>query len=198
MIDTACLEVVLERDSTLDFVRLDEVVENFAHEKRRAAACLSLPAQMIREHQYARERVGRMASLFAAELIVKIEPPDHAAQADSGMTRSRSSYCVPWRARAMGTRYEARASCYSGISLGCMIRWLDFNDQFSGKQGSHPSDTLAGILMLADHLSRQRKAGGRAPLLMREVLDDLIKAYEIQVESRSRTTSRQAVSFIIC
>jgi len=86
---------------------------------------------------------------------------------------------VPHGARVPGTRYELDPST-AAFSFGCMIRWLDFNDQFSGKQGSHPSDTLAGILMLADHLSRQRQANGRAPLLMREVLDDLIKAYEIQ------------------
>ena len=86
---------------------------------------------------------------------------------------------VPHGSRVPGTRYELDPST-AAFSFGCMIRWLDFNDQFSGKQGSHPSDTLAGILMLADHLSRQRQASGRAPLLMREVLDDLIKAYEIQ------------------
>ena len=86
---------------------------------------------------------------------------------------------VPHGSRVPGTRYELDPST-AAFSFGAMIRWLDFNDQFSGKQGSHPSDTLAGPLMLADHLSRQRVAKGAAPLLMREVLEDLVKAYEIQ------------------
>lgn len=86
---------------------------------------------------------------------------------------------VPHGSRVPGTRYELDPST-AAFSFGCMIRWLDFNDQFSGRQGSHPSDMLAGILVLADHLSRQRQASGRTPLLMREVLEDLIKAYEIQ------------------
>jgi len=86
---------------------------------------------------------------------------------------------VPNGARVPGTRYELDP-VHAAFGLGCMIRWLDFNDQFSGKQGSHPSDNLAGVLMLADHLSRRRVAQGGEPLRMRDVLADLIKAYEIQ------------------
>ncbi len=90
-----------------------------------------------------------------------------------------SGTVVPNGARVPGTRFELDP-INAAFSLGCMIRWLDFNDQFSGAQGSHPSDNLAGVLMLADHLSRQRTAAGREPLLMRDVLEGLIKAYEIQ------------------
>lgn len=86
---------------------------------------------------------------------------------------------VPHGARVPGTRYELDPVT-AAFGFGCMIRWLDFNDQFSGAQGSHPSDNLAGVLMLADYLSRQRVAERRAPLAMREVLEGLIKAYEIQ------------------
>ncbi|MDB5926380.1 MAG: 2-methylcitrate dehydratase [Betaproteobacteria bacterium] len=86
---------------------------------------------------------------------------------------------VPHGSRVPGTRYELDPST-AAFSFGAMIRWLDFNDQFSGRQGSHPSDTLAGVLMLGDYLSRSGKATGGKPLLMREILEDLIKAYEIQ------------------
>jgi 2-methylcitrate dehydratase len=86
---------------------------------------------------------------------------------------------VPNGSRIPGTRHEVDPST-AAFGLGCMIRWLDFNDQFSGRQGSHPSDDLAGILMLADHVSRRRVTSGGAPILMREVLHDLVKAYEIQ------------------
>jgi len=61
-----------------------------------------------------------------------------------------------------------------------MIRWLDYNDTFNAAVGSHPSDNLAGILTLADHLSRQRVAAGHQPLVIRDVLENLIMAYEIQ------------------
>jgi 2-methylcitrate dehydratase len=43
----------------------------------------------------------------------------------------------------------------------------------------HPSDTIGAVLMTADHLSRSRVARGKAPLAMREVLENIVKAYEI-------------------
>jgi len=86
---------------------------------------------------------------------------------------------VPNGARVPGTRHELDPAT-AAFSLGAMIRWLDFNDQFSGRQGSHPSDLLGGILMLADYLSRSRRANGGQPIIMHEVLEDLVKAYEIQ------------------
>jgi hypothetical protein len=63
---------------------------------------------------------------------------------------------VPNGSRIPGTRHEVDPAT-AAFGFGCMIRWLDFNDQFSGRQGSHPSDDLAGILMLADHLSRNMR-----------------------------------------
>jgi 2-methylcitrate dehydratase len=81
--------------------------------------------------------------------------------------------------RVPGTRHELDPAA-AAFSFGCMIRWLDLNDTFTGATGGHPSDNLAGILMLADHLSRRRLAAGGDPLTMSEVLHLLIKAYEIQ------------------
>lgn len=86
---------------------------------------------------------------------------------------------VPCGARVPGTSHELDPAT-AAFSFGSMIRWLDFNDTFTAAQGSHPSDNLAGPLMLADHLSRRRIAEGRAPLRMRDVLESLAKAYEIQ------------------
>jgi len=86
---------------------------------------------------------------------------------------------VPHGSRVPGTAYELDPVT-AAFSFGCMIRWLDYNDTFTARQGSHPSDNLGGILMLADHLSRKNVAAGRAPLKIREVLEGLIKAYEIQ------------------
>jgi len=86
---------------------------------------------------------------------------------------------VPHGSRVPGTAYELDPVTAT-FSFGCMIRWLDYNDTFTAAQGSHPSDNLAGILMLADHLGRRNAAAGRKPLAVRDVLDSLIKAYEIQ------------------
>ena len=64
--------------------------------------------------------------------------------------------------------------------IGAMIRWLDFNDTWLAAEWGHPSDNLGGILAVADYLSRTRIAGGKAPLVMRDVLTAMIKAHEIQ------------------
>jgi 2-methylcitrate dehydratase len=85
---------------------------------------------------------------------------------------------VPHGSRIPGTHYELDPE-NAAFGFGCLIRWLDFNDQFNAARNSHPSDNLAGILTLADHLSRKRIAEGGAPLLVRDVLVYLIKAYEI-------------------
>ena len=86
---------------------------------------------------------------------------------------------VPNGARVPGTSYVLDPE-NAAFNLACLIRWLDYNDTFNAATGSHPSDNLAGILMLADYLSRQRISSGQQPLTIRDVLENLIKAYEIQ------------------
>jgi 2-methylcitrate dehydratase len=44
----------------------------------------------------------------------------------------------------------------------------------------HPSDNLGGILAVADHLSQVRLSNGEQPIIMREVLEAMIMAHEIQ------------------
>jgi len=86
---------------------------------------------------------------------------------------------VPLGARVPGTAFVLDP-VKAAFDLGSMIRWLDFNDTFTAAQGSHASDNLGGILAAADALSRERASAGKAPLTLREVLEALIKAYEIQ------------------
>lgn len=64
--------------------------------------------------------------------------------------------------------------------IGCIIRWLDYNDTWLAAEWGHPSDNLGGILATADYLSRTAVAEGRSPLTMRDVLTSMIKAHEIQ------------------
>jgi 2-methylcitrate dehydratase len=86
---------------------------------------------------------------------------------------------VPHGARVPGTSFvldPAKAT----FDLGAMIRWLDYNDACNGMLTMHPSDGLAGVLMLGDHLSRRAVADGRPPLLMADLLDAAVRVYEIQ------------------
>ena len=61
-----------------------------------------------------------------------------------------------------------------------MIRWLDYNDTWLCAEWGHPSDNLGGILAVADYISRVRISEGKEALKVREVLEMMIKAHEIQ------------------
>ena len=82
-------------------------------------------------------------------------------------------------ARVPGTSYELEP-VMAAFNIGAMIRWLDFNDTWLAAEWGNPSDTLGGILAVADYLSRQNRAAGEEPLTMKDVLTAMIKAHEIQ------------------
>ena len=86
---------------------------------------------------------------------------------------------VPHGARVPGTPFVLDP-VQAAFNLGTMIRWLDFNDTWLAAEWGHPSDNLGGILASADYVSQVRRANGQQPLVMRDVLTALIKAYEIQ------------------
>jgi 2-methylcitrate dehydratase len=76
--------------------------------------------------------------------------------------------------RVPGTAYELDP-INGAFNIGCMIRWLDFNDTWLAAEWGHPSDNLGGILAVADYLSRSGKK-----VSVRDVLTGMIKAHEIQ------------------
>src|ERR1700691_2935259 len=82
-------------------------------------------------------------------------------------------------ARVPGTAWELDPVS-AAFNIGTTIRWLDFNDTWLAAEWGHPSDNLGGILAVGDWLSRIAVAGGKAPLLMKQVLAAMIKAHEIQ------------------
>src|SRR5580698_11146052 len=86
---------------------------------------------------------------------------------------------VPNGARVPGTQFQLDP-VMAAFNIGCMIRWLDFNDTWLAAEWGHPSDNLGGILATADWLSRVAVAAGKPPLTMRSVLTGMIKAHEIQ------------------
>ena len=86
---------------------------------------------------------------------------------------------VPLGARVPGTQFELDP-VKAAWDIGCMIRWLDFNDTWLAAEWGHPSDNLGSILAVADFISRNNVAQGKSPLTMDSVLEAMIKAHEIQ------------------
>ncbi|WP_336773156.1 bifunctional 2-methylcitrate dehydratase/aconitate hydratase [Paenibacillus sp. MMO-58] len=86
---------------------------------------------------------------------------------------------VPNGARVPGTS-TVTDPVSAAFQIGCIIRWLDYNDTWLAAEWGHPSDNLGGILAAADYISRKNRAEGKAPLAMRDVLTAMIKAHEIQ------------------
>jgi 2-methylcitrate dehydratase len=86
---------------------------------------------------------------------------------------------VPNGAKVPGTQFQLDP-VQAAFNIGCMIRWLDFNDTWLAAEWGHPSDNLGGILATADWLSRSAIAAGKKPIPMKDVLTGMIKAHEIQ------------------
>jgi 2-methylcitrate dehydratase len=108
----------------------------------------------------------------------------------------------PHCARVPGTSL-ALDPCAAAFSTGALVSWLGYNDawlaaewcasRFRARRRSraltrlrplriprvHPSDTLGALLSVADHVSALRRSRGAPPLLVRELLTYLVKAYEI-------------------
>src|ERR1700742_3982458 len=86
---------------------------------------------------------------------------------------------VPNGARVPGTQFQLDP-VQAAFNIGAMIRWLDFNDTWLAAEWGHPSDNLGGILATADWLSRTSIAEGKPALRMKDVLEAMIRAHEIQ------------------
>ncbi len=59
----------------------------------------------------------------------------------------------------------------AAFDIGCMVRWLDFNDTWLAAEWGHPSDNLGAILSVAQYMPG---------MTMKDVLSAMIKAHEIQ------------------
>ncbi|HMN33049.1 MAG: bifunctional 2-methylcitrate dehydratase/aconitate hydratase [Chitinophagaceae bacterium] len=86
---------------------------------------------------------------------------------------------VPNGAKVPGTPFQLDP-VQAAFNIGAIIRWLDFNDTWLAAEWGHPSDNLGGILATADWLSRTNIAENKAPLKMKQVLEAMIMAHEIQ------------------
>merc|ERR1712093_810490 len=86
---------------------------------------------------------------------------------------------VPNGARVPGTPYQLDP-IRGAFNIGTAIRWLDYNDCWLAAEWGHPSDNLGAILAVADWISRTNVANGKAPLTVKDVLEAMIMAHEIQ------------------
>ncbi|SNT69818.1 bifunctional 2-methylcitrate dehydratase/aconitate hydratase [Psychrobacter sp. LV10R520-6] len=86
---------------------------------------------------------------------------------------------TPNGARVPGTSHRLDP-IKAAFDIGCMVRWLDYNDTWLAAEWGHPSDNLGGILAVADYISQQNVSQGRAALTMKTVLEAMIMAHEIQ------------------
>ena len=86
---------------------------------------------------------------------------------------------VPNGVRVPGTNFLLDP-VKGAFDIGCIIRWLDYNDTWLAAEWGHPSDNLGAILSIADYVSQQNVASGKNPLTMRDVLECMIMAHEIQ------------------
>ena len=97
--------------------------------------------------------------------------------------------------RVLGTNVKTNAIEATFLN-GLFIRWLDFNDTWLAKEWGHPSDNLAIILALIDHL----KINKEKDLTFKEVLNFMIMAHEIQgclaIENSLNSVGLDHVAFV--
>ncbi|KAN0021672.1 hypothetical protein ACTFIU_003816 [Dictyostelium citrinum] len=86
---------------------------------------------------------------------------------------------IPGGCRVPGTDYQLNP-IEAAFNIGCMNRWLDFNDCWLANEWGHPSDNLASILSVAEYISNDNISKSKKPLLMKDVLCAMVKCYEIQ------------------
>jgi 2-methylcitrate dehydratase len=86
---------------------------------------------------------------------------------------------VPFGVRVPGTNFKLDP-IKGAFDIGCIIRWLDYNDTWLAAEWGHPSDNLGAILAVTDFISQQNIAEGKDPLTMKTVLESMIMTHEIQ------------------
>ena len=86
---------------------------------------------------------------------------------------------VPYGVRVPGTNFSLDP-LKAAWDIGCLIRWLDYNDTWLAAEWGHPSDNLGSILSLGDHISQKHISTNIDPIKMSTILELMVKAHEIQ------------------
>lgn len=86
-------------------------------------------------------------------------------------------------ARVPGTSWELDP-LQAAFNIGCLIRWLDYNDTWLAAEWGHPSDNFGGLLAVTDWLGRNARSAASGPCgrewTVRDLLTAAIQAYELQ------------------
>lgn len=83
---------------------------------------------------------------------------------------------VPNGFRLPGTTHQLDPMKGS-FDLASLIRYLDHNDAYPGKEWGHPSDSIGALLAVADSRSRNHP---ETPIPIKTLLTAIVKSYEIQ------------------
>lgn len=81
--------------------------------------------------------------------------------------------------RVPGTSFELDP-IKGAFDIGTMIRWLDYNDTWLAAEWGHPSDNLGGLLSVMDFVTRRKDFYQKRVYTIKDLLDAMIRAYEIQ------------------
>ena len=85
---------------------------------------------------------------------------------------------VPYGVRVPGTS-NLLDPVKGAFDIGCIIRWLDFNDTWLAAEWGHPSDNLGAILACSDYVSQKNIEEGKEPLKVLDILEMMIIAHAI-------------------
>jgi 2-methylcitrate dehydratase len=85
---------------------------------------------------------------------------------------------VPLGTRVPGTHLilEPTQAAFENTLL---IRWLHLNPSYQGLDLGYPSENIGSLIAIADYLSRKRAARAQRVIVLNEVLDVIIKCYEM-------------------
>ncbi len=100
---------------------------------------------------------------------------------------------VPNGARVPGTQLRLDP-IKAAWDIGCIVRWLDYNDTWLAAEWGHPSDNLGAILAVADFISQQNIAAGKEPPSIPEAPTSMIKAPEIKGAVSSKPLTLPTIS----
>jgi 2-methylcitrate dehydratase len=138
---------------------------------------------LISDHALRREPYGRLA-LETARLSLLDALGCGLLALRFPECRRRLYATTADRAPGPGARVPGTAAVLDPVAaafdIGCIVRWLDFNDTWLAAEWGHPSDNLGAILAVADHRSCTAALRGRPPLLMGALLHAMVTAHEIQ------------------
>jgi 2-methylcitrate dehydratase len=86
----------------------------------------------------------------------------------------------------------------AAFNIGTMVRWLDYNDTWLAAEWGHPSDNLGAILATFDYMHRQQIRQGLPGFTLKNVLEAMIQAYEIQgIMALNHAFNRQGLDHVI-